>query len=93
VAIDHRRELSPLLKGQDAGDLLVERSRECPLFSGRYGHRLRSLQNLVRVGIVAQELVQPVGCLDQPLDAPPSARETCPIEALDSLALNVSEPD
>jgi hypothetical protein len=40
-----------------------------------------------------QELIQPVRRLDQALDRLSSSRQTCPIEPLDQIALNVSEPD
>jgi hypothetical protein len=93
VAVDHRRELLSLCNGQDADDFLIERSRKRPFFSGCHRKGLRPFQDLVLVSVVVQELVQSVRRLDQALDALSSSRQTCPIEPLDQIALNVSEPD
>jgi hypothetical protein len=82
-----------LFNGQDADDFLIERSRKRPFFSGCRRKGLRPFEHLVLISVVAQELVQPIRCLDQSLDALSSSRQTCPIEALDRISLHVSESD
>jgi hypothetical protein len=93
VAVDHRRQLLPLFNGQDADDFLIERSRKRSFFSGCHRKGLRPFEHLVLVSVVVHELVQPVRRLDQALDALSSSCQTCPIEPLDQISLNVSEPD
>lgn len=91
MAVDDRRELLPLFNGQDADDFLIKRTRKRPFFSGRHRKGLRPFEDVVLVSIVAQELVQPIRCLDQSLDALSSFRQACPIEPLDHISLDVSE--
>ena len=93
VAVDDRSELLALFRGKDARDLLIERSGEHAFFGGSHRNGLCSFEDLVLVSVVSQELVEPIRCLDQPLDALSRSRHTGSIEPLDHLSLDVGEPD